>query len=82
MPSTRPSDITGELIAILPPYDLHGLHRGRAARNPKTKDRPGHQSTLSLRDLLGGSHRIHRNGVAVSRARDFGLLPSQLVERV
>src|ERR1019366_1482206 len=32
--------------------------------------------------LLGGSHRLHRNGISVGRARDFGLLPSQLVELV
>jgi CheY-like chemotaxis protein len=51
----------GELIDILLPHDLQGLHRGC--------------------DLLGGNHRLHRNGGPVGRARDFSLLPSQLVER-
>src|ERR1700730_19374164 len=32
--------------------------------------------------LLGGSHRLHRNGISVGCARDFGLLPSQLAEVV
>ena len=52
----------GELIDILLPHDLQGLHRRC--------------------DLLGGSHRLHRNGGAVGRARDFSLVPSQLVECV
>src|SRR5712672_1968903 len=32
--------------------------------------------------LLGGNHRLHRNGISVGCARDFGLLPSQLAEFV
>src|SRR6266404_4379418 len=36
----------------------------------------------SIRLLLGGSHRLHRNGISVGCARDFGLLPSQLAEVV
>jgi hypothetical protein len=35
-----------------------------------------------FRFLLGGSHRLHRNGISVGCARDFGLLPSQLAEFV
>jgi len=31
------------------------------------------------RFLLGGSHRLHRNGISVGCARNFGLLPSQLI---
>ena len=30
--------------------------------------------------LFDGSHRLHRNGIAGGRARNFGLLPSQLVK--
>src|ERR1017187_5029753 len=32
--------------------------------------------------LLSGSHRLHRNSISVGCARNFGLLPSQLVEFV
>src|SRR5450756_2028488 len=32
--------------------------------------------------LLGGSHRLHRNGISCCCARNFGLFPSQLVEFV
>src|ERR1035441_1778091 len=32
--------------------------------------------------LLGGCHRLHRNSISVGCARNFGLLPSQLVEFV
>src|ERR1700730_3103484 len=37
---------------------------------------------LLPRLLLGGSHRLHRNGNSIGCARDFGLLPSQLAEIV
>jgi hypothetical protein len=49
---------------------------------------PQHVSTrnialsASVRDLLGSSDRLHRNGGPVGRACDFSLLPSQLVESV
>jgi len=32
--------------------------------------------------LGGGSHRLHRDGIAIRCVRDFGLFPSQLVEFV
>src|ERR1035438_3787575 len=32
--------------------------------------------------LLSGCHRLHRNSISVGCARNFGLLPSQLVEFV
>src|ERR1019366_9066825 len=32
--------------------------------------------------LLSGCHRFHSNGISVGRARDLGLVPSQLVEFV
>src|SRR6266436_5740856 len=32
--------------------------------------------------LFSGSHRLHRNGISIGCARNFSLLPSQLVEFV
>jgi hypothetical protein len=39
-------------------------------------------ATVPPRLLLGGSHRLHRNGISVGCARDFGLLRSKLAEAV
>src|ERR1035438_5430309 len=44
--------------------------------------RAADSGTQTIRPLLGGSHRLHRNGISGGCARNFGLLPSQLVEFV
>ena len=44
--------------------------------------RAADSGTQTIRPLLGGSHRLHRNGISVGCARDFGFVPCQLVECV
>jgi hypothetical protein len=51
------------------------LSLGKATRPPPEARRSSHLP----RFLLGGSHRLHRNGISVGCAHNFGLLPSQLI---
>ena len=60
-------------LAIPLPDDLHKIRvTGKGADGGATIPRL----------LLGGSDRLHRNSIAVGCTRNFGLLPSQIVQFV